>query len=124
MSEEVRTERIPKLWPGEPQGRVNPSRKRRSIGFGDNGAGKSTLLKILTGFHRPSSGKIYFQGERSSSNLSAMRGRWNRTCLPGSRADQRAERTVTCSAAGNHGQPLLGILDDRGHARARDRAAQ
>ena len=31
--------------------------------LGDNGAGKSTLLKILTGFHRPSSGKIYFEGK-------------------------------------------------------------
>ena len=31
--------------------------------LGDNGAGKSTLLKILTGFHRPSSGKIFFQGK-------------------------------------------------------------
>ena len=31
--------------------------------LGDNGAGKSTLLKMLTGFHRPSSGKIYFQGK-------------------------------------------------------------
>jgi simple sugar transport system ATP-binding protein len=31
--------------------------------LGDNGAGKSTLLKILTGFHQPSSGKIYFQGK-------------------------------------------------------------
>ena len=31
--------------------------------LGDNGAGKSTLLKISTGFHQPSGGKIYFQGE-------------------------------------------------------------
>jgi simple sugar transport system ATP-binding protein len=31
--------------------------------LGDNGAGKSTLLKILTGFHRPTSGKIYFEGK-------------------------------------------------------------
>jgi simple sugar transport system ATP-binding protein len=31
--------------------------------LGDNGAGKSTLLKILTGFHQPSSGRIFFQGK-------------------------------------------------------------
>jgi simple sugar transport system ATP-binding protein len=30
--------------------------------LGDNGAGKSTLMKILTGFHRPSSGKVFFEG--------------------------------------------------------------
>lgn len=27
--------------------------------IGDNGAGKSTLIKILTGFHRPDSGRIF-----------------------------------------------------------------
>jgi ABC-type sugar transport system ATPase subunit len=31
--------------------------------LGDNGAGKSTLMKILTGFHRPTSGKIFFEGK-------------------------------------------------------------
>ena len=31
--------------------------------IGDNGAGKSTLMKILTGFHKPDSGKLYFQGK-------------------------------------------------------------
>jgi ABC-type sugar transport system ATPase subunit len=30
---------------------------------GDNGAGKSTLVKILTGFHKPDSGRIYLDGE-------------------------------------------------------------
>ncbi|WP_034272178.1 ATP-binding cassette domain-containing protein [Actinospica robiniae] len=30
--------------------------------LGDNGAGKSTLIKILTGFHRPDSGKILMDG--------------------------------------------------------------
>jgi simple sugar transport system ATP-binding protein len=30
---------------------------------GDNGAGKSTLIKILTGFHRPDSGRILVNGE-------------------------------------------------------------
>lgn len=31
--------------------------------LGDNGAGKSTLMKILTGFHPPSSGQLYFEGK-------------------------------------------------------------
>ena len=33
--------------------------------LGDNGAGKSTLLKILTGFHQPTSGTIYFEGKET-----------------------------------------------------------
>jgi simple sugar transport system ATP-binding protein len=31
--------------------------------IGDNGAGKSTLVKILTGFHKPDSGRIFVDGE-------------------------------------------------------------
>jgi simple sugar transport system ATP-binding protein len=31
--------------------------------IGDNGAGKSTLIKILTGFHRPDSGRLLFEGQ-------------------------------------------------------------
>jgi simple sugar transport system ATP-binding protein len=31
--------------------------------IGDNGAGKSTLIKILTGFHQPDNGQLYFDGE-------------------------------------------------------------
>jgi simple sugar transport system ATP-binding protein len=32
--------------------------------LGDNGAGKSTLIKIITGYHQPTSGEIYYQGQR------------------------------------------------------------
>ena len=32
--------------------------------LGDNGAGKSTLIKIVTGYHHPSEGEIYFEGEK------------------------------------------------------------
>lgn len=32
--------------------------------LGDNGAGKSTLIKILTGYHQPTSGELYVDGER------------------------------------------------------------
>jgi simple sugar transport system ATP-binding protein len=67
MSEEVlRTERLSKSF-----GRVAALRdasiqlaKGEVLGLlGDNGAGKSTLMKILTGFHKPDSGKVYFQGQ-------------------------------------------------------------
>ena len=44
--------------------------------LGDNGAGKSTLMIILTGFHKPDSGKLYFQGQeielRSVSHARAL----------------------------------------------------
>ena len=66
MSEEVlRTEHVSKSF-----GRVTALRdasirlaRGEVLGLlGDNGAGKSTLMKILTGFHKPDSGKLYFQG--------------------------------------------------------------
>ena len=65
MSKEVlRTENVSKSF-----GRVTALRdasirlmKGEVLGLlGDNGAGKSTLMKILTGFHKPTSGKIYFE---------------------------------------------------------------
>ena len=66
MTEILRTEHVSKSF-----GRVTALRdtsislmKGEVLGLlGDNGAGKSTLMKILTGFHRPSSGKIYFEGK-------------------------------------------------------------
>ena len=42
--------------------------------LGDNGAGKSTLIKIITGYHQPTSGEIYFNGERVQ-NLTVPRAR-------------------------------------------------
>ncbi len=32
--------------------------------LGDNGAGKSTLIKILCGFHQPTEGDYYFEGQK------------------------------------------------------------
>ena len=67
MSQEVlRTENLSKSF-----GRVTALRdasirlmKGEVLGLlGDNGAGKSTLMKILTGFHKPTTGKIYFEGQ-------------------------------------------------------------
>ena len=31
---------------------------------GDNGAGKTTLIRVLCGIHEPSSGEVYFDGQR------------------------------------------------------------
>ena len=36
--------------------------------LGDNGAGKSTLIKVLTGYHTPTRGQIYFDGEPVNIN--------------------------------------------------------
>lgn len=32
--------------------------------LGDNGAGKSTLIKIITGVHEPTTGELYWKGEK------------------------------------------------------------
>ncbi len=32
--------------------------------LGDNGAGKSTLIKIITGYHQPDRGEMYFNGQK------------------------------------------------------------
>jgi simple sugar transport system ATP-binding protein len=42
--------------------------------LGDNGAGKSTLIKIITGYHQPTSGEIYFNG-RKVDNLTVPKAR-------------------------------------------------
>src|SRR5947207_10127951 len=39
-------------------------RKGEVLGLlGDNGAGKSTLMKILCGFHKPDTGRMFLRGE-------------------------------------------------------------
>lgn len=42
--------------------------------LGDNGAGKSTMIKIITGYHQPSSGEIYF-GDQKVENLTVPKAR-------------------------------------------------
>ncbi|MGZ6214373.1 MAG: ATP-binding cassette domain-containing protein [Candidatus Limnocylindria bacterium] len=42
--------------------------------LGDNGAGKSTLIKIITGFHQPDAGEVFFAGE-SIRDLTVARAR-------------------------------------------------
>ena len=42
--------------------------------LGDNGAGKSTLIKIITGYHQPTAGEIYFDGQKVE-NLTVPRAR-------------------------------------------------
>ncbi|MBP8973442.1 MAG: sugar ABC transporter ATP-binding protein [Anaerolineae bacterium] len=42
--------------------------------LGDNGAGKSTLIKIITGYHRPDKGEIYFHGQKVE-NLTVPKAR-------------------------------------------------
>ena len=41
---------------------------------GDNGAGKSTLIKIITGYHRPDTGDVFFRGTKMN-DLSVRKAR-------------------------------------------------
>ena len=62
----LRLEHVSKLFPGVialndvslevRQGEVHAL-------VGENGAGKSTLIKTLTGYHKPTKGKIFFDGK-------------------------------------------------------------
>lgn len=50
-------------------------RQNEVVGLlGDNGAGKSTLIKIITGYHRPDSGELFFNGEKVE-NLTVPKAR-------------------------------------------------
>lgn len=42
--------------------------------LGDNGAGKSTLIKIITGYYQPTSGEIFFNGQKVD-NLNVPKAR-------------------------------------------------
>src|SRR5512135_662392 len=42
--------------------------------LGDNGAGKSTVIKIITGYHQPTSGEIFFNGKKVE-NLTVPKAR-------------------------------------------------
>ena len=44
-----------------------------TILLGNNGAGKTTLVQILSGILKPSSGKLYLQGEDISHNFKKLR---------------------------------------------------
>lgn len=49
--------------------------KNEIVGLlGDNGAGKSTLIKIITGYHRPTTGEILFNGQKVT-NLTVPKAR-------------------------------------------------
>ncbi|OZI39274.1 sugar ABC transporter ATP-binding protein [Bordetella genomosp. 1] len=41
--------------------------------LGENGAGKSTLIKVLAGIHAPSSGQLWFRGERVDTRAAHQR---------------------------------------------------
>ena len=66
MSTILKLEHITKMFPGViamndvslevEQGEIHAL-------VGENGAGKSTLIKALTGFHKPTKGKLYFDGK-------------------------------------------------------------
>ena len=65
MTEAIRAEKLVKTF-GKITALAGASLKvewGETLGIlGDNGAGKSTLIKILTGYHQPDSGQVFFEG--------------------------------------------------------------
>ena len=82
----IRAEHIGSLRHCDRADRHQPvGRQGRGLGLiGDNGAGKSTLIKILTGFHKPTSGQLYIDGRGSNLNSVAR---------PAASASRRCSRT-------------------------------
>ncbi len=93
--------------------------------IGPNGAGKTTLFNLITGFHQPDAGRVYFKGE-DITNLAPHQTFQRRLCrtfqIPREQRGMTVLENLMLVPPHQHGERLWSTWFRPGHVRRQERA--